>query len=468
MAKFVLAGKADCPYFAKAELLADKLEKMLPNFHIHKIIQHPDEWERWLQEMCQSNGWVHSKSPIVWRELLDRGGKGLLLGGFNDFLEHAQIYYGVTSDMPTDTMLDIATENLETCAALMEEKAQLQSQVESFNVWVTSALSLAAYALTPFLCNGDTFGQKRVSLHLLDGGDCEEQLCALKMELEDTALPPLLGVEVHSDLHNAFLDAHVVIFLDEVEDEGPNQQTPESQIERVAQRYQEYGHLIDSNAHRDVRVVVAATVYANLKCCVLAQSAPSFPSGRFVALATHIENRVKHHLATKMAVHAAGVTNVTVWGNISGSTHIDLTRARVYRYDGATWGPPEFSQPILEVIYDRKWLETEFLTVVNSLSPSQGHRSLPVIHAVVTLLQKWFGQSIAVGLQSLGVVSEGAFEVPAGLVFAVPVYFSSGTWMVATDQELTPEAKEKLAAIVTELSLEKEAAWKHLNPPGPA
>uniref|UniRef100_A0A8C4S0E4 Malate dehydrogenase 1B, NAD (soluble) n=1 Tax=Erpetoichthys calabaricus TaxID=27687 RepID=A0A8C4S0E4_ERPCA len=434
---FLIPGKADCPYFAKAELLADKLEKMLPNFHIHKIIQHPDEWERWLQEMCQSNGWVHSKSPIVWRELLDRGGKGLLLGGFNDFLEHAQIYYGVTSDMPTDTMLDIATENLETCAALMEEKAQLQSQVESFNVWVTSALSLAAYALTPFLCNGDTFGQKRVSLHLLDGGDCEEQLCALKMELEDTALPPLLGVEVHSDLHNAFLDAHVVIFLDEVEDEGPNQQTPESQIERVAQRYQEYGHLIDSNAHRDVRVVVAATVYANLKCCVLAQSAPSFPMPTVGA-------------GTQVALSSLpGVTNVTVWGNISGSTHIDLTRARVYRYDGATWGPPEFSQPILEVIYDRKWLETEFLTVVNSLSPSQGHRSLPVIHAVVTLLQKWFGQSIAVGLQSLGVVSEGAFEVPAGLVFAVPVYFSSGTWMVATDQELTPEAKEKLACSAT-------------------
>lgn len=41
--------------------------------------------------MCEKNKWNHKKSPIIWRELLDRGGKGLLLGGYNEFLEHAQV-----------------------------------------------------------------------------------------------------------------------------------------------------------------------------------------------------------------------------------------------------------------------------------------------------------------------------------------------------------------------------------------
>lgn len=38
-------GRADCPYYAKAELLADYLQKNLPDFRIHKITQHPDVWE---------------------------------------------------------------------------------------------------------------------------------------------------------------------------------------------------------------------------------------------------------------------------------------------------------------------------------------------------------------------------------------------------------------------------------------
>ena len=40
-----IAGKSNCPYFARIELLADALAKNLPNFEIHKILIVPDEWE---------------------------------------------------------------------------------------------------------------------------------------------------------------------------------------------------------------------------------------------------------------------------------------------------------------------------------------------------------------------------------------------------------------------------------------
>lgn len=41
----VFTGKANCPYYAKAELLADYLQANLPDFRVHKITQHPDKWE---------------------------------------------------------------------------------------------------------------------------------------------------------------------------------------------------------------------------------------------------------------------------------------------------------------------------------------------------------------------------------------------------------------------------------------
>lgn len=42
-----------------------------------------------------------------------------------------------------------------------------------------------------------------------------------------------------------------------------------------------------------------------------------------------------------------------VWGNITGSSYVDLSNAKVYRYDSAIWGPPSFSRPLLDMIYDR-------------------------------------------------------------------------------------------------------------------
>ena len=42
---FFSLGKSDCPYYARAELLGDKLERNLPNFKLHKIVKQPDDWE---------------------------------------------------------------------------------------------------------------------------------------------------------------------------------------------------------------------------------------------------------------------------------------------------------------------------------------------------------------------------------------------------------------------------------------
>jgi len=38
-------GRAGCPEYARAELLADYLQTNLPAFRVHKVVQHPDRWE---------------------------------------------------------------------------------------------------------------------------------------------------------------------------------------------------------------------------------------------------------------------------------------------------------------------------------------------------------------------------------------------------------------------------------------
>merc|ERR1712223_1411498 len=110
MAKFVVAAHSDCPYFARAELIGDRLVKNLNKFKLHKILIQPDQWQDWLKQTCKEKGWEFSKSPIVWRELIDRGGKGVLIGDAQQFQEYVKAYYDLESDLNSYDMRTISQE----------------------------------------------------------------------------------------------------------------------------------------------------------------------------------------------------------------------------------------------------------------------------------------------------------------------------------------------------------------------
>lgn len=60
-----------------------------------------------MKEECGKRRFSCSKSPIVWRELVDRGGKGILIGGANEFQEFAYGYYGIKSPLATSDVTKV-------------------------------------------------------------------------------------------------------------------------------------------------------------------------------------------------------------------------------------------------------------------------------------------------------------------------------------------------------------------------
>ncbi|XP_029030419.1 putative malate dehydrogenase 1B isoform X2 [Betta splendens] len=357
MAKFVLAGKADCPYYAKAELLADALQLSLPNFKIRKICILPDEWKKWLEATCVLNGWKHDKSPLIWRELLEQGGKGMLIGGFSDFLEHCQEYYSITSDMPTETMLSVSAENLETRVNFIKEQQQHHnSHINALHIWISGALNPTCHILIPNLLSAEVFPHTTaIILHMLEVEGDEEELKGLKMETEDLALPLLHHVTIHTDLELAFLEADVILLLDEWCDgkDAEDECHGERKLNKMKECYKEYGELIDTRAKKDVKVIVAGDSFVNLKCSLLVEKAHLTDSRRFVTMATQLENMARAILAKKLKVRASDVKDVIVWGNISGTFYADLQRAKVFNYNGPIKGPSFFSQSVLKILHDR-------------------------------------------------------------------------------------------------------------------
>lgn len=186
---------------------------------------------------------------------------------------------------------------------------------------------------------------------------------------------------VHTNLDQAFHQADVVILLEESSDSEKEEEEEEKRrkVKDISDRYREYGRLIDTRAKKEVKVIVSGDSYVSLRCWLLLESVSSIDRHQFVATATQLENEARSILATKLRVKTSGssrpvalsaqrnwfydslffkssspdVTNIILWGNISGSFHIDLQRARVFNYDGAIKGPAFFSQPVLTVLHDR-------------------------------------------------------------------------------------------------------------------
>ncbi|KAK2856833.1 hypothetical protein Q5P01_005568 [Channa striata] len=464
MAKFVVAGKTDCPYYAKVELLADALQQSLPNFKTRKISIPPDEWQEWLENTCKKNGWRHDKSPLVWRELVEDGGKGMFLGGFSDFLEHCQDYYSITSHMSTDLMLSVAAENLETEMNFVREEQRRISLIKPLHIWISSALNpTCQFLITNLLCTEMFPHATAISLHLLDLGGDEEGLQGLRMETEDLALPLLHQVIIHTDLEQAFLEADIIILLDEMwsaeNDENKSEDEKKKKIKDISARYQVYGSLIDARANKEVKVIVTGDSFASLKCSLLVDKACSINSRQFVTMATQLENEARAILANKLKVKPSDIKDVIVWGNISGSFYIDLQRAKVFNYNGAIRGPSFFSQSVLQIFHDRKWLETDFQDLVrcqHSAVASKTCRAavMSAANGILTVLKAWNGNCGPDEVFSLGVLCPGYYDLPESVILSVPVTFADGKWSVLFDVTVEEELKERLQLSASELTQE--------------
>ncbi|XP_075685989.1 putative malate dehydrogenase 1B isoform X2 [Rhinoderma darwinii] len=410
MAKFVLAGRADCPYYAKAELLADYLQKNLPYFRVHKITQSPDNWEE---------------------------------------------YYNVTSAMLSDLMKEIAAENMQAHVDLEEEDDNIRQQFNPLHIWITGASMPACYSLIPMLASGDVFGEnKDIWLHLLDHSHSQHTLQGLKMEAEDLAYPSLRKVTLYTMTDDAFLQADFVIVLNDAL--AKEDDCSEAHIIMIKEQCAQYGTSIDKNARKDVKVIVSGSTYANLIALVIIKNAPSINPHNIVALPTQLEFEAKAQIATKLSINSSVIKDVIVWGNISGINHLDLHVAKIYKYESSIWGPSSFSRPLLSMIHDRIWLKNDFVTEWKN---RKDHRfGLSAAHSIANALSYWQKDSDTGEIVSLGVLNEGFFNLPDDIVYSLPVQFQNGNWQVCTHLVIQDDAKETLLQAASQLIKEKNIA----------
>jgi len=349
-------------------------------------------------------------------------------------------------------MRKISKENKQCKIEVDKEWTEYKAQSDPVHVCISNASSGVCYNLLEGLCRGEVLGEGiEMIIHLLDSPEKAEYLDGLRMEIEDLAYGMMRGVVIEKDPQVAFKNCKHIILLDNVEQ---GEKSKDAWIKENHDLFVKYAKVIDSVADKSVKVLIAGDGPRNFNAYMMIKNAPSIPRQNIVALSRIVENRAKGVIAERLKVNTSGVVDLTIWGNPHGSHYIDLSRSRVHGYDGAIIGPDSFSLSSIEMLYDKKWMTTEFLELVQTkktcTEEALNHpASLCQSNAINSLISHWCNGSPSGQFYSLGLSSEGWYGVPQDLVFSFPVTFHpKGYWTVVQDIDLSEETKTGIAEAI--------------------
>lgn len=319
---------------------------------------------------------------------------------------------------------------------------------QPIRVAVSGAAGRIAYSLVFRIANGGMFGpHQSVALSLLDIPETLPYLQACEMELRDCASLLLADLTITTDPSRAFEGADWIILL------GGKPFSPEHRNRLELLRLNapimvEQGRAINQVAPT-ARILVV-TSPSNVNCMVARSQAPAVPESHWFALTHVTQMRVKGLIAERVGVPPSRVNRVVVWGNNSENAYVDLNAALVD------------DRPALEVINDPLW--------VDSLTAAAAARNDEIYRLAGTMPAGSIAQAILGTIRSItsptpfgrwfsaGVVSDGTYEVPRGLVFGFPLSTADGlNWSIVPNHYLDETGRQRIAANVAEIQHETMA-----------
>ena len=314
-------------------------------------------------------------------------------------------------------------------------------------VTVTGAAGQIGYALLFRIASGAMLGPDTpVRLSLLEITPALKAAEGTAMELDDCAFPLLAGVDITDSPKQAF-DGTSVALLVGARPRGPGMERADL-LEANGGIFKPQGEAINAVAADDVRVLVVGNP-ANTNALIARSHAPDVPADRFTAMMRLDHNRALSQVAAKLAVPVSDVHKITIWGNHSASQYPDLFHAEV--------GGRSVADQV-----DRKWLEDDFIPTVAkrgaAIIAARGASSAAsAANAAIDHVNSWVLGTPDGDWVSAGILSDGSYGVPEGLISGFPVTSSGGSWEIVQGLDIDDFSRGKIDASVAELAEERDA-----------
>ena len=316
------------------------------------------------------------------------------------------------------------------------------------NVTVTGAAGQIGYALLFRIAAGHLLGPDvPVRLRLLEITPALKAAEGTAMELDDCAFPLLSGIEITDDARAAFDGANVALLV------GARPRTAGMErgdlLSANGGIFKPQGEAINAGAASDIRVLVIGNP-ANTNALIAAFHAPDVPRERFTAMMRLDHNRALTQLANKTRTTVNDVSRVAIWGNHSATQYPDITHALIQGKHASA------------VIDDQVWVENDFIPTVAkrgaAIIEARGASSAAsAANAALDHVHDWVNGTPEGDWVSVGMVSDGSYGIPEGLIAGFPAVSRDGAWQIVQDLPIDDFSRARIDASVAELIEERDA-----------
>jgi malate dehydrogenase len=160
-------------------------------------------------------------------------------------------------------------------------------------------------------------------------------------------------------------------------------------------------------------------------------------------------------IAQKTGKTVNEVTNMTIWGNHSATQYPDLFNAEVN-------GEKAIS------LIDQSWYESDFIPTVQqrgaAIIKARGASSAAsAANAAIDHMRSWALGTEGNDWVSMGVYSDGSYDIAEGLIYSFPCRCQNGDWEIVQGVEVGDFSRLKMQATEQELAEERDAV-QHLLP----
>jgi malate dehydrogenase len=324
----------------------------------------------------------------------------------------------------------------------------LEKMKPPIRIAITGATGQICYSLLFRIAAGDMLGKDQpVILQLLDIPDAQHILDGALMELLDCAFPLLTKVITTDNPNIAFKDIDIALLVG-ARPRGENMQRKDL-LEANGPIFIEQGKALNEVANRNVKVLVVGNP-ANTNAYIAMKYAPNINPKNFSAMLQLDHNRALSQVAQKTSKPIASIKRMIVWGNHSNTQYPDLNHAIA---DDA---------PITSLV-DRNWIENDFIPTVQNrgmavIEARHGRSSAAsAANAIINHMQNWIFGTQENDWTSMGIPSNGCYDIPEGVIYSFPVTCQNGQYKIVEGLELSAFDKDKMQKSYLELVSEQEA-----------
>ena len=324
---------------------------------------------------------------------------------------------------------------------------------KEIKVVVTGAAGQIGYSLIPRLVDGNTFGNKTVNLSLVEIPQVVSKLEGLAMELEDSYFPNLGSINYTDNFSEASRDADWFLLVGSIPRgivyNGKKIEERSDLLQINGGIFVEQGKAIGEFGNQNAKVLVVGNP-ANTNA-LIGRAAANNPSQTWMAMTMLDANRAKSMLAKKLACNVSEIKKMIIWGNHSPTMYPDYENALLN------------NQSVSKLVNDEDWIDSKFIPSVQqrgkavidargaSSATSAAKAALDTVHACEN-------ETESGNCFSAAVYSDGAYDVPKGIMCGFPLMTTSGGEIeVVRDLNLSDKARSRLDVSIAELLSEKEA-----------